>query len=251
MAGVAGRPRTCFDTCVSKSLAIPGRFNGPLESGNGGYSAGAIAAFVDADVAEVSLRSPVPLESSLEVVRGGDSAVRVLDGETLVAEARSIPDLGTEPPEPVGIDAARDAAGRYRGLTGGQFSQCFVCGRDREDSLGVFAGEVEGREVVASPWTPPAWAADADGSVRPEIVWAALDCPTFFAAYLRDELPISFLVRMAARIDAPVTAGEEHAVIAWPLETEGRKSEAASAILSADGETLAVARVLLLAPRQS
>ncbi|HEX7293011.1 MAG TPA: hypothetical protein VF259_00570 [Solirubrobacterales bacterium] len=235
---------------MGDTVAVPERFNGPLESGNGGYSAGAIAAFVEGDVAEVSLRSPVPLDSPLEISREGD-ALRVLDGETLVAEARPVDDLGVEPPAPVGLEAARAASGRYRGQTGGPFSRCFVCGLDREDALGVFAGEVEGREMVASPWTPPAWAAGESGVVRPEIVWGVLDCPTYFAAYLsRDSLPVSFLVRQATRIDGPVRAGEEHVVAAWALGAVGRKHEAASAVLSADGKTLALARALLVEMRQ-
>ncbi len=235
---------------MSESIAILSRFNGPLQSGNGGYSAGAIAAFVDGDIAEVSLRSPVPLDTELAVDPVGDGTIRISDGETLVAEARSVDDLGVEPPQQVSLEAAREAAARYRGMRGGPFSRCFVCGLDRADSLGVFAGEVEGREVVASPWTPPEWAADGDGLVRSEIVWGVLDCPTYFAAYLRrDPLPVGFLVRQAARMDCPVAAGEEHVVLSWPLEADGRKSEAASAVLSAGGETLAIARALLVEPR--
>jgi hypothetical protein len=234
---------------VPTTLTVPRRFNGPLQSGNGGYSAGAIAAFVEGEIAEVSLRSPVPLDTELVVDAASDGSVRISDGETLVAEARSVDDLGVESPQPVSLEAAREAAGRYRGMQGGPFSKCFVCGLDREDSLGVFAGEVEGREIVASPWTPPEWAADDDGLVRPEIVWGVLDCPTYFAAYLkREELPVGFLVRQATRIDAPVKAGEEHIVVAWPLDADGRKSEAASAVLNADGKTLAIARALLVEP---
>jgi hypothetical protein len=234
---------------MSDSLVIPRRFNGPQENGNGGYAAGAVAAFVDGAIAEVSLRSPVPLETALAVTEGGDGSVRALDGDTLIAEARPLAGLDLVPPEPVGVEAARDAAGRYRGLPDGPFSHCFVCGRAREDSLRVFAGKVEGRNLVASPWIPPAWAAGADGLVRPEIVWAVLDCPTFFAAYMHDELPISFLVRQAAQIDVPVKAGEEHVVVAWPLADEGHKRQAASAVFSAEGEPLAIARVLLVEPQ--
>ena len=95
----------------------------------------------------------------------------------------------------------------------------------------------------------PAWAADESGQVRPELVWAVLDCPTFFAAYLGEELPISFLVRLGARIDAPVLAGEEHVVIAWPTGVEGRKRWAGSAVLSGDGKVLAAAHALMVEPR--
>jgi len=233
---------------VPGSLAIPARFNGPLQSGNGGYCSGAFAGFLEGP-AEVSLRAPVPLETPLAVERDGDDALRVLDGETLIAEAGAAPELQVEVPEPVSSQEARRAAERYRGLPDGPFSRCFVCGRAREDALGVFAGEVEGRELVASPWTPPAWAADESGQVLPEIVWAVLDCPTFFAAYLGEELPISFLVRLGARIDAPVLAGEEHVVIAWPTGVEGRKRWAGSAVLSGDGKVLAAAHALMVEPR--
>ena len=233
---------------MSETLRIPSQFNGPLESGNGGYCSGAIAAFVGGR-AEVSLRAPVPLDRPLDVTRKDDGSVRVLDGETFVAEARPVPELDVDVPAAVALQEARPATARYRGLPYGAFSRCFVCGRAREDAFGVFAGAVEGRQVVASPWTPPSWTADATGRVLPEFVWAVLDCPTYFATYMEQELAPGVLARLAARIDAPVVAGEEYAVIAWPIEIDGRKRHAGSAILSDDGEALAVARALLIEPR--
>jgi hypothetical protein len=191
----------------------------------------------------------VPLETPLDVVRASDGSVRVLDGEALIAEARREPAFEAEPPDPVSPPVARRATARYRGLADGVFSRCFVCGRAREDSLGVFAGAVEGRRLVASPWTPPDWTAGADGRVLPEFVWAVLDCPTYFALYMEGDLPLSVLARLTARIDAPIAAGQEHVVIAWPIGTEGRKHHAGSAVLSADGAALAVARALLIEPR--
>jgi hypothetical protein len=232
---------------VSESLRIPRRFNGPLDSGNGGYCSGLIASFIEGP-AEVSLRSPVPLDTSLEVARETDGTVRVLDGEAAVAEG--VPaELDVEVPAPVSPQEAHLAAARYRGLSDGVFSRCFVCGRAREDAFGVFAGAVEGRQLVASPWTPPAWTADADGRVLREFVWAVLDCPTYFAVHIDQELTLSVLARLAARIEAPVVAGEEHIVVAWPIETAGRKRNAGAAVLSREGEALAVARALLIEPR--
>jgi hypothetical protein len=233
---------------VGLSISIPSRFNGPLESGNGGYSAGVFAGFLDG-AAEVMLRRPVPLDIPLDVVREDDGSVRVLDGEALVAEARSAPELEVQAPAPVSPDEARLAATRYRAPRDGVFSRCFVCGRAREDAFGVFAGAVEGRRLVASPWTPPSWTADAAGRVLPEFVWAVLDCPTYFALYMEGDLPLSVLARLTARIDGPVVAGEEQVVIGWPLESDGRKRHAGSAVLSPEGETLAVAHALLIEPR--
>jgi hypothetical protein len=233
---------------VAASVSIPSRFNGPLESGNGGYCSGVFASFLDG-AAEVSLRRPIPLDTPLDVVRDNDDSVRVLDGETVVAEASRAPALQVDVPAPVSPGEARLAAARYRGLSDGPFCRCFVCGRVREDAFGVFAGAVEGRQLVASPWTPPSWTADAAGRVRPEFVWAVLDCPTFFASYMDQELAMAVLARLTARVHAPVTAGQEHVVIGWPIETDGRKRHAGSAVLSADGEALAVARALLIEPR--
>lgn len=228
-----------------ETLEISGRFNGPIDSGNGGYSAGMIAGFLGG-AAEVSLRSPVPLDTRLELERDDDDSLRVLAGETLVAEACAVSGPEVELPEPVGLEDARAAAGRYRGLDDGVFSRCFVCGLAREDSFGVFAGPVEGRDLVASPWTPPAWTADGAGNVREEFVWAALDCPTYFAAYRDEDLAMSVLGRMTARVGAPVAAGEEHVVVSWPIATEGRKRHAGAAVMSPSGKPLAVARALMI-----
>ena len=230
-------------------LVIPARFNGPSESGNGGYSAGAIAAFLDGSAA-VSLRRPVPLDTPLEV-SVDDRSAQVLDGDSLIAEAEPVSDFDLEIPEPVGLSEARQASTHYRGLPEGQFSRCFVCGLAREDSFHVFAGEVKGRDVVASPWVPPEWTADEEDRdrVRPEFVWAVLDCPTYFATYLGENLATSFLARMTARIEAPVAVGDEHIVIAWPIEADGRKRHAGSAVLASSGEVLALARVLLIEPQ--
>lgn len=233
---------------MPESVSIPGRFNGPLDSGNGGYCCGVAASFLDGPV-EASLRRPVPLDTPLDVVRE-DGAVRLRNGEDLVVEARAVPEIEIEVPAPVGLDQAREASTRYRGLSDGVFSRCFVCGRAREEAFGIFAGAVDGRQLVASPWTPRPWTAGDDGACRPEFVWAVLDCPTYFALYSSGDLPLSVLGRLTARIDGPIMAGTEHVVIGWPIEMDGRKHHAGSAVLSADGETLAVARALLIAPRE-
>lgn len=230
---------------MPETLLIPRRFNGPLDSGQGGCCSGVMARFIDGP-AEVDLRRPVPLDLPLDVARDGDGSVRALDGEALVLEARPAPDLALEVPAPVTPAAARRAAARCPGPPDGLFSRCFVCGPARDDAFGVFAGAVEDRRLVASPWTPPGWTADASGRVRPEFLWAVLDCPTYFAAHIDAEPSMSVLARFSARIDAPARAGEELVIVAWPLEAEGRKRLAAAAVLSAGGATIAVARALMI-----
>lgn len=233
---------------MSDTIEVASRFNGPLDSGNGGYSAGLLAQQLSGPV-EVSLRSPVPLDKRMRVSRDGDVA-RLLHDDHLIAEAREVRHVEAEMPAPVGVEAAREASTRYRGLRGEMFSRCFVCGLDRQDSFEVFAGEVEGREVVASAWTTPEWAAGDSGDVRPEFVWAVLDCPTYFAAHHGQDLTMSVLAQMTAHVQKPVAAGQEHVVMSWPIGIDGRKRHAGAAVLSADGEPLAVARALLIELRE-
>ncbi|MGV1047144.1 MAG: hypothetical protein ACOYD4_01280 [Solirubrobacterales bacterium] len=233
---------------MSARLSIPQRFTGPLESGNGGYCAGLFATLVD-EPAAVNLRRPVPLEAPLDPVDAGGGEVHVKHGEELIAEVQPAPAPAREVPDPVGLEPARAATERYRGAPHGVFSECFVCGRARPDSLGVFAGQVGARPLVASPWAPPRWGAGEDGAVRPELVWSVLDCPTVFAAFLgSDADPIAYLVRFNVELLAPVAAVEEHVVVGWPLARDGRKHRAGSAVLSADGEVLARAEALMIEP---
>ncbi len=226
------------------TIIVPARFNGPRESGQGGYTAGLVAVHMG-EPAEVSLRAPIPLERELEIVELDHGVIQIRDDETLVAEAKPRV-LEIAVPDPVGIAAARAAKGRYRGSAAGEFSRCFVCGPDRDDALGVMAGAVEGRDVVASTWTPGE-VTDIDGTGRaaPEFVWAALDCPTYFALY-PDALPISYLARFAARIDDLPEIGTEYVLMAWPISKDGRKHLAGVALLDRQGRVLAVAEALLI-----
>jgi hypothetical protein len=84
---------------VADSLAIPARFNGPPDSGHGGYSAGLAASLVEG-AAEVALRAPPPLETPLTVERRGDGSAALLDGDRLVLEARPA-SVDVDVPEPV------------------------------------------------------------------------------------------------------------------------------------------------------
>ena len=127
-----------------------------------------------------------------------------------------------------------------------------MCGISRGpgDGLRIFPGPVTGRALWAAPWTPDPSITDASGRVRPEVVWAALDCPSGIAAAeaagLGQEAPI-LLGRMTARLAALPALGGECRVIAWPAGRDGRKLTAGSALLGPGGEVLAVARAVWLA----
>jgi hypothetical protein len=229
------------------TLTVPSRFNGPPASGNGGYSCGVLGAHLDGPAA-VSLRRPVPLDEPLELRTEEDRSARAFAAGELIAEALAAPPLAPWDGLPVSLAAARAAYDRYAAPPDGTFDHCFVCGRARADGYGLFTGPLGDGDLVASPWTPPAWAADESGAVAPEFVWAALDCPGYFALHGGD-LAVAFLARQQVEILAPPRAGVEYVVVGRPLERSGRKGLAATAIIDADGEVLAHAECLLVVPR--
>src|SRR6202046_3738629 len=237
------------------ALAIPSRFGGPPGSVNGGYVCGRIAAYLDGQVT-VTLRRPPPLATPMAVERGGESSVCIHHGRTLIAEAASSPGSpALEIPGPVSMAEARTAAGRARYYSDPVFPACFVCGTSRPvgDGVRVFPGPVAGRPLWAAPWTPAPSVTDASGRVRPEVVWAALDCPSGIAAAEAADLAQDtaiLLGRMTASLAVLPLPGAQYRVIAWPGERDGRKLTAGSALLGPGGQVLAAARtVWLTVPR--
>ena len=220
-----------------ETLTIGARFNGPDGSANGGYTCGRIAAFLGGS-AEVTLRSPPPLERALAVERDGDR-LEVLDGETLVAEA--VPgSVELDVPDPPSWAEAERAAARYPGFAEHAFPRCFVCGPDRDagDGLRIFAGPLgDGR--FAATWSPT--------EVSSELVWAALDCPGAIAVGF-PERGETLLGRFAVTIDELPAPVERCVVLAWPLGEEGRKLYAATALFGDGGRLLAKARATWIAP---
>jgi hypothetical protein len=250
------------------TLTVPAKFNGPPASGNGGYSCGVVAAAFDGP-ASVSLRRPVPLDRPLDLRSAENGSLCAFAGDELIAEAVAAPPLAAWPGPAVTLAEARAAHDRFDAPSDGVFDHCFVCGRARPDGFGVFSGPLEdGRQaahtevgeddryderhsvddIVASPWTPPSWAADSDGKVRPEFVWSTLDCPGYFALHGTD-LEVAYLVRQQVEIITPLRTGVEYVVVGRALERSGRKGLAATAILDADGEVLAHGECLLVVPR--
>jgi len=216
-------------------LRVAARFCGPPGVANGGGAT------------EVTLRRPLPLDRPLPVRGDGHGTLVVEDGGRLLAEAAKVPVELLAVPAAVTPEAAEAAAGRSRYYDAPVFPGCFVCGpaRTAGDGLRVFPGRVAGPALWAAPWTPDTTVADADGRVRPEVVWAALDCPSGIAAADAADLPADTAVvlgRMAATLGGLPRPGDRCRVVAWPLAGDGRKLGAGSALLGPDGEVLAAAR---------
>jgi len=236
-----------------QSLSIPSRFRGPDRSGNGGWSAGALAAHLTPPTdgplppVEVTLRMPPPLERPLTVRRDGDRA-DLLDGDALVVSAALVsPDEAPVPVADVPLAEARAAREAFAGMQEHPFPHCFACGPAREegDGLRLFPGAVapvDGTARVATTWTPDASLADpaTPGRVTLPVTWAALDCPGAWTVDLTGRAIV--LGRITACVDALPRVDDEHVVMGGLLGHEGRKWFTASTVHDADGRVVARAR---------
>jgi hypothetical protein len=218
-------------------LVIERKFRGPSESANGGYTCGVLASFLHGPT-EVTLRLPPPLDRPLEVATEGPLELR--DGDEVVAEAAQA-ELDLEVPEPISFDQAAEAA-LPEGDKESVFPECFVCGWARRDGLRIFAGPVEGADLVAATWIP------RDDAISPEFIWAALDCPGAYAVHfgVRGYLVLG---RLTARVEHLPHPGERCVVMGWPLGEEGRKLYAGTALYGEDGRVLGSARATWILPK--
>ena len=221
------------------TLTIASRYKGPPTSGNGGYVCGLIAVTLQAEL-KVRLLAPPPLETPLELAPQGE-------GEWVLSSAAGPVARGVagrlelEVPSPPQYVQAVWASQHYPGFREHAFPECFVCGphRRRGDGLRIFPGLLDSG-LVAAPWLPADDLGGGDGKVAVEFLWAALDCPGYFAVS-GGRRPM-VLGEMQAHVDRRVHVGEPCTVIGWKLGAEGRRHYAGTAIFDEDGELCARAR---------
>jgi hypothetical protein len=177
-----------------------------------------------------------------------EGGTEVRDGDRLVAQARTVDaDLARDLRDPVSLAQAEHASESYIFASGGHpFPTCFVCGPQREpgDGLRIFPGPIG--DLVACAWTPHESLADADGAVRPEYLWSALDCPTFFGAIAAGyaEPTATVLGRITAQVWQRPAVGEPLVVQAWGESGQGRRSVAKSAVFTPEGQVCAAASAI-------
>ena len=197
------------------AIVIEHRFRGPPDSANGGYACAMAAQFVEGP-AEVTLRAPPPLGRPLSVDRTGGT-VRLRDEEAVVVEA-SPTAVVVDVPAPVTLDEAREAAARPAWLEPSVPDVLRVRARPhRRRRTQDLPRPVEGRELYAAPWVPDESLADPTGQVRPEFVWAVLDCPSGIVTELLGEVGLILLGRLAADLRRPLLAGAKYVAVAWPI----------------------------------
>ena len=225
------------------TVRIERRFRGPPESGNGGYVAGLVAAALGGSNCTVTLKSPPPIDRDL-VLKTDERKAVLFDDESIVLTA-SRETVGIDVPPPPSLAEARGAEPRFIGHSTHIFPGCFVCGPERNsgDGMRIFPGQLhDQRGQVAATWTPDDTVADDEGFVRPEFIWAALDCPGYFAAAVNAGMAL--LGRMSAILHRRVRVGEPLIITGWPIETEGRKNHVGTALHDADGNLVAAATAI-------
>jgi hypothetical protein len=229
------------------TLIIAKRFCGPPNSSNGGYFCGLVAA-LSARTLTVRLVKPPPLDTPLDAVEAEDGGIAVRQGDVLIAQAR-VSELEVEPPPPPSYVDSLDASLKYAGFTEHPFPTCFVCGtqRQRGDGMRVFAGPVAGGEIVAAPWVPHSSLDRGDGKVRPEFMWAAMDCPGCYAANASGR-GNWLLGEFTAHVDRLVHIDEPCRIVGWRIASKGRKHEAGTALFDEDGELCGRAKAVWIEP---
>lgn len=227
---------------MTTSVVIERRFRGPPTSGNGGYVAGLLADYMEG-TAEITLRSPPPLETPLHIASTSEG-VAMHAGEQLVAEGKWA-EFDLQLPTPPSFEEAERAAKGYPGFSDHLYPECFVCGpaRGEHDGLRLFPGAVEQRKVAAAPFEPQPDLCDGEGHLRARFVWASLDCPSWWGhvAFAKQTAPV-LLGRLTATIRSRPRAGESCVVMGWSLGQEGRRILCASALIGEQGRAHAYAR---------
>jgi hypothetical protein len=236
-------------------LSIDRQFCGPPDSGNGGYVCGVIARDFPV-VTTAVLGARVPLDTRLDILLE-DGVNRLTDADGGLIGRGQPADLAIlpKPPEAPSMRAARAAGERYIGHSQRVHPTCLTCGPERRpgDGLRVFVGQIEGAPAghVAGVWTPHADFADPQGLVPAELVWAALDCPGFFAWVAKEGRHGALLGTMTCEILRRPRCAEESIVMAWPLEREGRKETAGVALFAMNGELMARAHQVWITMAQA
>jgi hypothetical protein len=185
----------------------------------------------------VTLKQPAPLGVDL-LAEAKDGQATLRDGEDLVALAE-LAEVAIDVPSPPDLEHAQLAETRFD-QAAHIYPGCFVCGpaRERGDGWRIFPGPFAAGRVAAS-WKAANEFADAEGHVQPQFVWAALDCPGYFA--VQEAAGLALLGRMGVLIHHPAPVEQPLIVQGWAIGSDGRKHHAGTAIHAADGELLAAA----------
>ena len=226
---------------MKAQIKIDRRFCGPPDSGNGGYTCGMVAKWIDGP-AEVILRRPPPLNKKLSIKKIDNDKVILYDDIGIIAEAVSA-DIVFDPPQPPAFSKVDKASPAPEMLKKHQYPTCFVCGPQREinDGMRIFSAPIKGTGYMAATWIPDPSLSNPAGTIQDEIIWASLDCPGGWAVVHEKMRPI-LLGKLAVHINDRMKPGDKCIVVALKLSQKGRKILTGSALFSESGQLYARAK---------
>jgi len=224
---------------IVQTVTVEGRFRGPPHSGNGGYVAGLLARLSGGHRA-VMMRAPTPLDKPMTFDAAAEPPT-LADGGTLVAQAVAAdPGALPVPPSPATVDQARRAGEAYQSF----HPICLCCGDQLspDQGLQIRSGQLAGAEpgTVAGVWEVDAAFVGPDGRVAEEMVWAAIDCPGYYAWVALDGRHGALTGTMQAEVLERPRVGDRCVVMAWPLERASeRRVTSGVALFGEDGRLMA------------
>lgn len=229
---------------ATTTITVPEFFQGQTGMGQGGFTA---CRFVQAigEPLTVAFRSPIPLETALDVIELNDRwllvdpaapDVSILEGTRWEANYSATTAVSV-------AEADRARNGFVHDETTHPAPLCWSCGLT-PTSMRVHAGPLDdGR--WATPWRAPDWAIDDGGAIDPAAVWASVDCATAWfigGVEARRVLTVQYAVEIASEL----RAGEDYALVAWagdyPDGWDGRKRGGAAELFDGDGRSVARSR---------
>jgi hypothetical protein len=216
-------------------------FQGPTESGQGGWTAHRLATAIGEPVT-VAIRRAIPLDIDMTII-AVDDGWHLVDpaqpSEPVLIATRS--DLIFADTTAVSINSAADARTRFPLHNEHPVPECFSCGTNA-DSMRVHSGPLaDGR--WATDWTVPDWAVNAAGTVDEGALWAAIDCAQAWYAGNAGGRRHSVTVQLAVEVLEPLEPGVTYSLGAWngtyDTEWDGRKRGAGGAVFAANGTCVA------------
>ncbi|WP_054812942.1 hypothetical protein [Nocardia arizonensis] len=231
-------------------LRIPAHVHGYPRVAFGGYVAGLLAARAGADAElRVDFRRPVPVEAPLMLTTtdSGGHALTDPDGAILAESSKAAVTIGhPSAPSWEQVVARTEAVLDDRRVT-----DCYGCGSACAPGRGLRLFPAVLDDMIVAAWTPAPELGGPDGTLSPENVWAALDCPGGWAGI--ELLGMRYGSAVTAALTgtryAPIHAGERYISYAWPISAEGRKYTVGVAIATPDGAPRALAEALWIQPR--
>ena len=224
-----------------QTINIKSWFQGPTDSGQGGWTAHRFVRAISEPVT-VAVKRPIPLEVDLTITAAEHGwhliYPREPDQPFMVATMWT-PDYAKT--DPVSLADAADARTRFPLHDDHPVPVCFSCGANA-DSMQVHSGPLpDGR--WATDWTVPEWAVDADGNVDEGALWAAIDCAQGWYVGNAGGRRHAVTVQLAVEVITPIEAQTSYSLVTWngtyPETWDGRKRGAGGAVFASDGTCVA------------